>query len=566
MQSGVEDRIRRARGADARGIGAGRRGAARAGAARAPRAGARAAAGRSRCGPSTPGSSQLLRLAPLEMLESLGLQPRHGADRGRRRPARGGVPRFPCRRAARPGAARRLRRHGRDARPAHARPVARPRLAAADRDRPGRRGRHAREQRRAGFGMVGRARGHGRPGAGRARRRLAARALLALAAAWQRHKNKTPRDARGGDRRGATRCRPRARCFEAIDSALLTQTGTVRKNLPESPALAEAGEFLSRLQPAGRPARRPPRAPAHGPARAARCSPRIAEHKRRHGLADMADLERLRAGALRDGDLAGWMQEKLDLRVRHLLIDEFQDTSPLQWHALHAWLASYAGAGGGASGQQPPSLFIVGDPKQSLYRFRGAEPRVFEAAADFVVDAFGGHRLACDHTWRSAPRVIEAINRRLRDRRRRGRVRRLPRAQHGAVGAARRRRLAAASRRSSREEPRRPASDSTQTWRDTLTTPRLVPDEVLREQEAARAADLLRRWLAAGDATTGRDDAPGPQARIAAPRRRRLAGARRAARAGLRGDADGCGRARRTWSRCSTCWRRRSTASRSRAC
>ena len=125
----------------------------------------------------------------------------------------------------------------------------------------------------------------------------------------------------------------------------------------------------------------------------------------------MADLERCALALLRDGELAGWVQERLDLRVRHLLIDEFQDTSPLQWHALHAWLAAYAGAGGGASGQRPPGVFIVGDPKQSLYRFRGAEPRVFEAAAPFVRRGLGGQRLACDHTRRNAPPVIEAINR-----------------------------------------------------------------------------------------------------------------------------------------------------------
>ena len=324
--------------------------------------------------------------------------------------------------------------------------------------------------------------------------------LLALAAAWQRHKNKTPRDAAGQIVEAYALPTSRAR-FQAIDSALITKDGTVRKNLPESPALAEAGEFVSRLH------EQVAQHDAHlEHQRMVRLSRALlaahADHKRRHGVADMADLERLALAALRDGDLAGWMQEKLDLRVRHLLIDEFQDTSPLQWHALHAWLASYAGAGGGASGQQPPSLFIVGDPKQSLYRFRGAEPRVFEAAADFVVEAFDGHRLACDHTWRSAPRVIEAINRVFEAAADEGefegfRAHSTAQPERPGDGVWR---LPRVARPEKNREGKRP--DSTQTWRDTLLTPRLVPDEVLREQEAARAADLLRQWLAAGDATT----------------------------------------------------------------
>ena len=107
----------------------------------------------------------------------------------------------------------------------------------------------------------------------------------------------------------------------------------------------------------------------------------FADYKRARGLADMADLERCALALLRDTTLSGWVQERLDARIRHVLIDEFQDTSPLQWHALHAWLSAYAGAGGGASGQRPPAVFIVGDPKQSIYRFRRAEPRVFERRA-----------------------------------------------------------------------------------------------------------------------------------------------------------------------------------------
>jgi ATP-dependent helicase/nuclease subunit A len=127
--------------------------------------------------------------------------------------------------------------------------------------------------------------------------------------------------------------------------------------------------------------------------------------KQEQGWVDMSDLERAAVALLSSPVLSGWVQERLDLRVRHLLIDEFQDTNPLQWQALFAWLQSYAGAGSRA-----PSLFIVGDPKQSIYRFRRAEPQVFEAAKEFVRDGLGGHVLACDHTRRNASAVLGLVN------------------------------------------------------------------------------------------------------------------------------------------------------------
>ena len=80
------------------------------------------------------------------------------------------------------------------------------------------------------------------------------------------------------------------------------------------------------------------------------------------------------------------MQQRMDARVSQLLIDEFQDTNPLQWQALYGWLSAYAGAGPG----EAPSVFLVGDPKQSIYRFRRAEPQVFKAAQAFVVQGLGG--------------------------------------------------------------------------------------------------------------------------------------------------------------------------------
>jgi len=129
--------------------------------------------------------------------------------------------------------------------------------------------------------------------------------------------------------------------------------------------------------------------------------------KRERGWIDMPDVERTALAMLSDPILSGWVQERLDTRVRHLLVDEFQDTSPLQWQALHAWLSGYAGAGGG---QLTPSVFIVGDPKQSIYRFRRAEPQVFIAAQRFIREGLEGSLLACDHTRRNASRIISTVN------------------------------------------------------------------------------------------------------------------------------------------------------------
>ena len=123
------------------------------------------------------------------------------------------------------------------------------------------------------------------------------------------------------------------------------------------------------------------------------------------GWVDMDDVERAASLMLRDPVLSSWVQERLDARVKHLMIDEFQDTNPQQWQALSSWLESYAGAGGAA-----PSVFLVGDPKQSIYRFRRAEPQVFIAAQAFVRDALQGDVLACDHTRRSSRAVVHAVN------------------------------------------------------------------------------------------------------------------------------------------------------------
>lgn len=199
-----------------------------------------------------------------------------------------------------------------------------------------------------------------------------------------------------------------AAVLDAVLQALFTKDGAPRK-LPEVPGLQDCIAACERLREA---------ALQHEAWRTQQRLTRLtrvllacyARLKRQRGLIDMGDVERAAASLLADPVSAGWVQERLDARLRQVLIDEFQDTSPLQWHALSAWLGGYAGAGGGASGQQPPSVFIVGDPKQSIYRFRRAEPRVFAAARDFVVTALDGRVLSCDHTRRCAPEVVALVN------------------------------------------------------------------------------------------------------------------------------------------------------------
>ncbi|WP_394756139.1 UvrD-helicase domain-containing protein [Rhodoferax sp.] len=227
--------------------------------------------------------------------------------------------------------------------------------------------------------------------------------------------------------------------------------------------------------------------------------------KREHGWVDMNDVERAALVMLSDPVLCGWVQERLDARIKHLLIDEFQDTNPLQWQALKSWLSGYAGAGGGSSGgagATAPRVFIVGDPKQSIYRFRRAEPQVFKAAQAFVRDGLNGDLLSCDHTRRNATGVIAVVNAVMTqalqaDGYEGFRAHTTSASEPGFVGKlapiVRPERLAAAA--SSGDEADAGGTASAE-WRDSLSTPRALPEETLRTLEARQAAQWIAQQLA----------------------------------------------------------------------
>ncbi|MDP2449402.1 exodeoxyribonuclease V subunit beta [Polaromonas sp.] len=228
--------------------------------------------------------------------------------------------------------------------------------------------------------------------------------------------------------------------------------------------------------------------------------------KRERGWVDMNDIERVALVLLGDEELSGWVQERLDARIRHLLIDEFQDTNPLQWQALWSWLSAYGGAG------NAPSVFIVGDPKQSIYRFRRAEPQVFKAAQQFVRQGLDGELLSCDHTRRNAQGVIRTVNAVMGAARENdgydgfrehttgsseeGAVGRLPAIPRSADNSVRAELVEAFDGTSASPSTGSGRTDIGGGWRDSLTTPREIPEETLRTLEARQAAAWISRLLA----------------------------------------------------------------------
>ncbi|HFD79926.1 MAG TPA: DNA helicase UvrD [Gammaproteobacteria bacterium] len=128
--------------------------------------------------------------------------------------------------------------------------------------------------------------------------------------------------------------------------------------------------------------------------------------KQERRLLDFSDLEWNAWRLLTDSEHAHWIQYKLDQRIDHLLIDEFQDTNPTQWQLVLPLLEEIA-----AGGERDRSLFIVGDAKQSIYRFRRGNPRLLQRAADWMRQHLGAGTVRLDLSRRSAPAVIEVVNR-----------------------------------------------------------------------------------------------------------------------------------------------------------
>ncbi len=204
--------------------------------------------------------------------------------------------------------------------------------------------------------------------------------------------------------------------------AVLTKAGRVRAKVPTVGARKALGDwaeefdcFMARVEMArdAMKARRAAEKTAALHAFARDFLPLYAARKQALGVLDFDDLiERARL-LLTDPSMAAWVLFRLDGGIDHILVDEAQDTSPEQWQVIES-LAAEMIAGIGAQ-TRPRTLFVVGDKKQSIYSFQGADVAAFDQKRDLFSDrlAGGGNglaRLTLQHSFRSSPAILRLVD------------------------------------------------------------------------------------------------------------------------------------------------------------
>jgi ATP-dependent helicase/nuclease subunit A len=135
--------------------------------------------------------------------------------------------------------------------------------------------------------------------------------------------------------------------------------------------------------------------------------------KQRGGVLDFDDLIAHAQALLARSDAAPWVLYKLDGGLDHILIDEGQDTSPGQWNLISPLQDEFfSGAGARA---KPRTVFAVGDPKQSIYGFQGADPDRFLAEAQTLEKRARRAKQkftapVLETSFRSTPEILRAVD------------------------------------------------------------------------------------------------------------------------------------------------------------
>ncbi|WP_121060972.1 double-strand break repair helicase AddA [Chachezhania antarctica] len=142
--------------------------------------------------------------------------------------------------------------------------------------------------------------------------------------------------------------------------------------------------------------------------------PEYERRKQLRGWLDFDDLIGRARKLLRDPGVATWVLYRLDGGIDHILVDEAQDTSPAQWDVIEALTQEFM-AGKGADRDRARTLFVVGDRKQSIYSFQGANAAAFDTMRDGFKEGLkaagpGMQDLVLEYSFRSAPAILELVD------------------------------------------------------------------------------------------------------------------------------------------------------------
>ena len=132
-----------------------------------------------------------------------------------------------------------------------------------------------------------------------------------------------------------------------------------------------------------------------------------------HAVLDFSDLLLRALDLLRQMEEFAQSRYRLESRYHHVLVDEFQDTSRAQWELVSLLVRSWGeGAGLPHSGPLQPSIFIVGDRKQSIYGFRDADVSVLQEASRHLeaLRPDGDVRRSISRSFRSVPGLLAFVN------------------------------------------------------------------------------------------------------------------------------------------------------------
>ncbi len=222
---------------------------------------------------------------------------------------------------------------------------------------------------------------------------------------------------------------------------------------------------------------------------------RYEAEKRARAAVDFDDLIDKTLSLLSREDAADWVLYQLDGRIDHILVDEAQDTSPEQWEIIERLTSDFFSGQGARS--SVPTLFAVGDEKQSIYGFQGAAPKLLaENGASYEEKiqqaGFRWRNVDLNLSFRTLAPILAAVD---------SVIGALPSLRNGSAAPHVAYRRSGAGLVELWEPERGEKEDKGTVWEPDAATPRTKPAEAL----AARIASKIKHWLENGEALSSRE-------------------------------------------------------------